>query len=86
MQFSILGSSGSGHDAAIRLFPRESSAERELGRLENEYGLTTPFRVRGRERVALHADLTMLARLSHALARARAFRLPCSGFARCERQ
>ena len=29
-------------------------------------------RVRGLERVALHADLTMLARLSQALARARA--------------
>ena len=29
-------------------------------------------RTRGRERVALHADLVMLARLSQALARARA--------------
>jgi len=38
---------------------------------KNEYGLT-PLRVRGRERVALHADLTMLARLSLALARPRA--------------
>ena len=45
--------------------------EREFGRLKNEYGLT-PLRVRGRERVTLHADLTMLARLSLALARARA--------------
>jgi hypothetical protein len=38
--------------------------------LRNEYGLT-PLRIRGIERVALHADLTMLARLSMALARAR---------------
>jgi hypothetical protein len=30
------------------------------------------FRVRGLERVALHADLTMLVRLSQALSRARA--------------
>ena len=47
------------------------SLPREFGRLKNEYGLT-PLRVRGRERVALHADLTMLARLSLALTRARA--------------
>ena len=45
--------------------------EREFGRLKNEYGLT-PLRVRRRERVALHADLVMLTRLSLALARARA--------------
>jgi hypothetical protein len=42
--------------------------------LKNEYGLS-PLRVRGIERVALHADLTMLARLSVALARARAVTL-----------
>jgi hypothetical protein len=47
------------------------SVEREFGRLKNEYALT-PLRVRGRERVALRADLTMLARLSLALERARA--------------
>jgi hypothetical protein len=39
--------------------------------LKNEYGLA-PLRLGGLERVALHADLTMLARLSQALARARA--------------
>ncbi len=39
--------------------------------LKNDYGLA-PLRVRGLERVQLHADLTMLARLSQALARARA--------------
>jgi hypothetical protein len=43
----------------------------EFGRLKDEYGLT-PLRVPGIGRVALHADLTMLARLSVALARARA--------------
>jgi len=64
------------------LIPRESNrfgdlyrgrgaVEREFGRLKHEYGLA-PLRVRGLERVALHADLTMLARLSVALARARA--------------
>jgi hypothetical protein len=46
--------------------------ERTFGRLKkNEYGLA-PLRVRGLERVALHADLTMRARLGQALARARA--------------
>jgi hypothetical protein len=39
-----------------------------FGRLKNEYGLTPSHS--GIERVALHADLTMLARLSLALARA----------------
>lgn len=64
------------------LIPRESkrfgdlyrgrgAVERTFGRLKHEYGLA-PLRVRGLERVALHADLTMLARLSVALARARA--------------
>jgi hypothetical protein len=53
------------------LYRGRAAVEREFGRLKNEYGLT-PLRVRGIERVALHADLTMLARLSLALARARA--------------
>ena len=53
------------------LYRGRAAVEREFGRLNNEYGLT-PLRLRGRERVALHADLTMLARLSLALARARA--------------
>jgi hypothetical protein len=52
------------------LYRGRAAVEREFGRLKNEYGLT-PLRVRGIERVALHADLTMLARLSLALARAR---------------
>ena len=45
-----------------------SAVEREFGRLKHEYGLT-PLRVRGIERVALHADLTMLVRLAPALSR-----------------
>jgi class 3 adenylate cyclase len=53
------------------LYYGRSAVEREFGRLKNEYGLA-PLRTRGRERVALHADLVMLARLSQALARARA--------------
>lgn len=63
------------------LIPRESkrwrdlyrgrgAVEREFGRLKHHYGLA-PLRVRGLERVILHADLVMLARLSQALARAR---------------
>jgi hypothetical protein len=53
------------------LYRRRAAVEREFGRLKNEYGLA-PIRVRGRERVALHADLCILARLGIALARARA--------------
>ena len=45
--------------------------EREFGRLKHEWGLG-PLRVRGIEKVALHADLCILARLAVALARARA--------------
>jgi hypothetical protein len=37
--------------------------------LKNEYALT-PLRTRGIERVALHADLVMLARLSSVIANA----------------
>ena len=47
-----------------------SAVEREFGRLKHHYGLAM-LRVRGIERVRLHADLTMLARLTLALARAR---------------
>jgi hypothetical protein len=56
------------------LYRGRAAVEREFGRLKNEYGLA-PLRVRGIERVALHADLVMLARLSQALARARAIPL-----------
>jgi hypothetical protein len=56
------------------LYRGRAAIEREFGRLKHEYGLA-PIRVRGIERVALHADLTMLARLSLALARAQAIPL-----------
>jgi len=56
------------------LYRGRGAVEREFGRLKHEYGLA-PLRVRGIERVALHADLVMLARLSQALARARAVAL-----------
>ena len=48
-----------------------AAIEREFGRLKHDYGLAS-LRTRGLARVALYADLTMLARLSQALARARA--------------
>src|SRR5439155_2347472 len=54
-----------------RLYGGRAAVEREFGRLKMDYGLA-PLRVRGLARVALHADLTMLARLSQALARTRA--------------
>ena len=50
---------------------RRSAVEREFGRLKHQYGLAF-LRVRRIERVRLHADLVMLARLAQALARARA--------------
>jgi len=53
------------------LYRQRGSVERAFGRLKNEAGLT-PIRVRGRDRVALHADLCILATLAQALARARA--------------
>jgi hypothetical protein len=64
------------------LMPRESkrwkalyrgrgAVEREFGRLKNEWGLK-PLRVRGLERVRLHADLTVLTKLACTLSRARA--------------
>jgi hypothetical protein len=54
-----------------RLYRGRAAVEREFGRLKHEYGLA-PLRVRGLAKVALHADLTMLARLGQALSRARA--------------
>lgn len=53
------------------LYRRRSSVEREFGCLKHNYGLAF-LRVRGIERVRLHADLTMLGRLALALAKARA--------------
>ena len=51
------------------LYRRRSSVEREFGRLKNEWALSP---LRGVERVKLHADLTILAKLACALSRARA--------------
>jgi hypothetical protein len=53
------------------LYKKRGAVEREFGRLKNEWALA-PLRVRGIERVRLHADLTILAKLSCALAKARA--------------
>ena len=50
------------------LYGRRIAVEREFGRLKTLYGLA-PLRIRGIERIRLHADLTMLARLSLALYR-----------------
>jgi hypothetical protein len=57
-----------------RRYGSPGAVERGFSALKNEYGLT-PLRVRGLERVGLHADLTMLARLSQGLVRARSVRL-----------
>ena len=46
-----------------RLYRARSAVEREFGRLKHELGLQ-PLRVRGLERVQLHADLCLLARLA----------------------
>jgi hypothetical protein len=54
-----------------KLYRLRGAVERENGRLKNEWALL-PLRVRRIERVALHADLTILARLATALAKARA--------------
>jgi Transposase DDE domain len=53
------------------IYKTRGSVEREFGRLKHEYGLG-PLRVRRIERVRLHVDLTVLARLTTALATARA--------------
>jgi len=49
-----------------KLYRRRASVERAFGRLKNESALA-PLRVRGIERVRLHADLTVLSQLSSAL-------------------
>ena len=57
-----------------KLYRLRGAVERENGRLKNQWALL-PLRVRRRERVQLHADLTILARLACALANARALLL-----------
>jgi hypothetical protein len=46
-----------------KLYLSRGAVEREFGRLKHEWALL-PLRVRGLERVQLHADLTILARLA----------------------
>jgi DDE family transposase len=53
-----------------RLFRKRGAVERVYGRLKHEWALL-PLRLRGRERVQLHADLTVLCCLASALAKAR---------------
>src|SRR3954453_24071159 len=53
-----------------RLYRGRSGVEREFGRLKHHYALAM-LRVRGIERVRLHADLTILGRLALELAKAR---------------
>jgi hypothetical protein len=60
-----------GTDRWKKLYRLRGSVERENGRLKHEWALL-PLRVRRIERVALHADLAILARLTVALAAARA--------------
>jgi hypothetical protein len=52
-------------------YRKRSAVEREFGRLKHSWGLK-PLRVRGLDRVRLHADLTILTKLACALSRARA--------------
>jgi hypothetical protein len=54
-----------------KLYRQRGAVERENGRLKHEWGLL-PLRIRRLERVQLHADLTILARLTVTLATARA--------------
>ena len=51
-------------------YRKRAAVEREFGRLKNQWGLK-PLRVRGLDRVRLHADLIILTKLACALARTR---------------
>lgn len=53
------------------IYAKRGAVEREFGRLKHEWGLR-PLRVRGLERVRLHADLTVLTKLACTLSRTRA--------------
>jgi hypothetical protein len=53
-----------------KLYKQRGAVEREFGRLKHDWALA-PLRVRGLDRLRLHADLTVLAQLSRALGRAR---------------
>lgn len=52
-------------------YRKRAAVEREFGRLKHDWALG-PLRVRGLDRVRLHADLTILTKLACALARTRA--------------
>jgi hypothetical protein len=56
------------------LYRSRGAVEREFGRLKNEWAMA-PLRVRRIERVRLHVDLTVLAKLATRLARERAIAL-----------
>jgi transposase, IS5 family len=58
-------------ERSCKLYRSRGAVEREFGRLKHEWALL-PLRVRRIERVRLHADLTILTKLSCALAMARA--------------
>ena len=53
------------------LYAHRVMVERSFGELKHEWSML-PLRVRGRDRVQLHVDLTILARLGHALLKAEA--------------
>jgi hypothetical protein len=56
----------------VAIRPERSRAfERKFGRLKHDWALSA-LRVRGLDRVRLHADLTILAKLACALERTRA--------------
>ncbi len=57
-----------------KLYRSRGAVEREFGRLKHEWALL-PLRVRGLDRVRLHADLTILAKLACRLTRERALPL-----------
>jgi transposase len=55
----------------LKLYRGRAAVEREFGRLKDDWALA-PLRVRGLDRVRLHADLTILAEPACALSRTRA--------------
>jgi hypothetical protein len=58
-----------------KLYRSRGAMEREFGRFKHEWALL-PLRVRGLDRVRLHVDRTIVAKLACALSRARAAGLP----------
>jgi hypothetical protein len=56
------------------LYRGRAAVEREFGRLKHEWAML-PLRVRGIDRVRLHVDLTILARLAVSLSEARSLPL-----------